>query len=56
VPAILSSAQKVEEERIDLPQDPVRSGLSAPPCDWPWSSARYDERGRIVGVAVGWLD
>jgi putative transposase len=52
----LFSAQKVEEERIDLHQDPVRAGLAAHPCDGPWSSARYDEQGRTVGVAVGWLD
>jgi hypothetical protein len=29
----LSSAQKVEEKRIDLHHDPVRAGLAAHPCD-----------------------
>jgi putative transposase len=52
----LSSAPKVEETWIDLPPDPVRAGLAAHPCDGPWSSARYDEPGRTVGVPVGWLD
>jgi putative transposase len=52
----LFSAQKVEEKLIDMHQDPVRAGLAAHPCDWPWSSARYDEQGRTVGVPVGWLD
>jgi putative transposase len=52
----LFPAKKVEEKVISIPQDPVRAGLVAHPCDWPWSSARYDEQGRTVGVAVGWLD
>jgi hypothetical protein len=41
---------------MDLHQDPVRAGLAAHACDGPWSSSRYDEQGRTVGVAVGWLD
>jgi putative transposase len=52
----LFSAQKVEEKLIDIHQDPVRAGLAAQPCDWPWSSARCYEQGRTVGVAVGRLD
>jgi putative transposase len=52
----LFSARKVEEKLVYMHQDPVRAGLAAHPCDWPWSSARYYEQGRTVGVAVGWLD
>jgi putative transposase len=36
-------------------QNPVKAGLVAMPCDWPWSSARYYESGRPVGVPVAWL-
>jgi putative transposase len=52
----LFSAKKVEEKLVYMHQDPVRAGLAAHACDWPWSSARYYEQGRTVGVAVGWLD
>ncbi|WP_391731832.1 transposase [Tautonia sociabilis] len=52
----LDSEGKFEEKLTYLHQNPVRAGLVAHPCDWPWSSARYDEQGRSVGVPVGWLD
>jgi putative transposase len=52
----LFSAKKVEGKLVYMHQDPVRAGLAAHPCDWPWSSARSYEQGRTVGVAVGWLD
>jgi putative transposase len=52
----LFSAKKVEEKLVYMHQDPVRAGLAAQACDWPWSSARYYEQGRTVGVPVGWLD
>jgi putative transposase len=52
----LFSAKKVEEKLVYMHQDPVRAGLAAHACDWPWSSARYDEQGRTVGVAVGWTE
>ena len=52
----LFSAKKVEEKLVYMHQNPVRAGLAAHACDWPWSSARYYEQGRTVGVPVGWLD
>jgi putative transposase len=52
----LYSARKIEEKLVYMHQNPVRAGLVARPCDWPWSSARYYELGRTVGVPVGWLD
>ena len=36
--------------------NPVRANLVTCPCDWPWSSARYDESGQSMGVPAGWLD
>ncbi|HWE36914.1 MAG TPA: transposase [Isosphaeraceae bacterium] len=48
--------RKVEEMLVSMYLNPVRSGLVARPSDWPWSSARYYESGRTVGVPVGWLD
>jgi putative transposase len=52
----LYSERKIEEKLVYMHQNPVRAGLVRAPCDWPWSSARYYEQGRPVGVAVGWLN
>ncbi|HWE36421.1 MAG TPA: transposase [Isosphaeraceae bacterium] len=52
----LYSPWKVEEKLLYMHLNPVRAGLVARAVDWPWSSARYYESGRTVGVPVGWLD
>lgn len=52
----LYSQHKFEEKVAYMHQNPVRAGLVARPSEWPWSSARYYEQGRSVGVPVGWLD
>jgi putative transposase len=52
----LFSATKIEEKLEYMHQNPVRAGLVSRACQWPWSSARYYEQGRTVGVPVGWLD
>ncbi|MEW4566467.1 transposase [Tautonia sp. JC769] len=52
----LYSDHKFEEKLSYLHLNPVRAGLVARPCDWAWSSARYYEQGRSVGVPVGWLE
>jgi putative transposase len=52
----LYSPCKIEEKLLYMHQNPVRAGLTARPCDWPWSSARYYEQGRSVGVPISWLD
>ena len=52
----LFSTRKLEEKLTYIHQNPVRAGLVSHPCDWPWSSSRYYELGRTVGVPVGWLD
>ncbi|MHC2067972.1 REP-associated tyrosine transposase [Bremerella sp. T1] len=43
---------KVEEKLAYMHQNPVRAGLSDFPCDWKWSSARWYENGRSVGVPI----
>jgi putative transposase len=50
----LYSTQHIEEKLAYMHMNPVRAGLVARPCEWPWSSARYYESGRTVGVPVGW--
>lgn len=52
----LFTAREVEEKLTHMHQNPVRAGLVKRAADWPWSSARYHEDGRSVGVPVGWLD
>jgi putative transposase len=51
----LYSEVKTEEKLVYMHQNPVKAGLAALPCDWPWSSARHYEHGRSVGVPLGWL-
>ena len=36
--------------------DPVKAGLVESAVDWPWSSARYYELGRSVGVPIARLE
>jgi putative transposase len=50
----LFTDRKIEEKLLYMHRNPVRAGLVTSPCDWPWSSARYYERGQSVGVPVGW--
>jgi putative transposase len=49
------SEHKLREKLEYMHQNPVRANLVAQPIDWPWSSARYYEQGRSVGVEVTWL-
>jgi putative transposase len=51
----LFSETKIEEKLTYMHQNPVRAGLVQEPCEWPWSSARYYEQGRSVGVPVAWF-
>jgi putative transposase len=50
------SHAKLEEKLTYMHQNPVRAGLVARACDWRWSSARYYEDGKSVGVPVTWLE
>ncbi len=35
--------------------NPVRAGLVEKATDWVWSSARYFEHGKSVGVPLEWI-
>jgi putative transposase len=52
----LYSEEKVREKLTYMHDNPVRAGLVAHPCDWPYSSARYYEQRRSVGVPIHWIE
>ncbi len=54
-PFNLYSEGKVREKLRYMHENPVRAGLVACPCDWAFSSARYYEQGRSVGVPIRWI-
>jgi len=37
-------------------ENPVRAGLVDRATDWKWSSARWHQRRRLVGVPVQWVE
>jgi putative transposase len=47
---------KLEEKVRYMHNNPVRSGLVKRATDWKWSSARWYERRRSVGVPIQWVD
>jgi len=47
--------KKALEKLDDMHKNPVTAGLVEQACDWPWSSARYHEQGKSVGVPLGWV-
>jgi putative transposase len=51
----LYDEDKVREKLTYMHENPVRAGLVAHSCDWAFSSARYYEQGRSVGVPVRWV-
>jgi len=46
---------KLEEKRTYMHLNPVRAGLVTRATDWRWSSARWYEWGRTVGVPIAWV-
>ena len=48
--------KKLREKLNYMHRNPVEKDLVARTTDWPWSSARFYEDRRSVGVPVGWLD
>jgi putative transposase len=54
-PFNLYSEEKVREKLTYMHENPVRAGLVEKPCDWVYSSARYYEQGRSVGVPIHWI-
>ena len=51
----LYSEEKVREKLTYMHENPVRAGLVAQPCDWAFSSARYWQQRRSVGVPIRWI-
>jgi putative transposase len=49
------SRPKLEEKLVYMHLNPVRARLVSRAVDWPWSSARWYEEGRSVGVPLGWV-
>ena len=54
-PFDLYSAKKALEKLNYMHLNPVRAGFVEQACDWRWSSARYYEQGKPVGVPLGWV-
>ena len=51
----LYTRRKAVEKLNYMHLNPVRAGLVEQACDWAWSSARYFEEGKTVGVPLGWV-
>ncbi|MBS0209259.1 MAG: transposase [Planctomycetes bacterium] len=47
---------KLREKLEYMHMNPVRAGLVERTVDWPWSSARWYEQQRTVGVPISWLE
>jgi len=47
--------EKVREKLTYMHENPMRAGLVPQPCDWAFSSARYYQQGRNVGVPIRWI-
>jgi putative transposase len=52
----IHSREKLEEKLHYMHMNPVRSGLVERAVEWSWSSARWYEQGRDVGVPIHWVD
>ncbi len=50
------SQQKLEEKLNYMHMNPVRAELVEKSIDWKWSSARYYELGKSVGVPIEWIE
>ncbi len=54
-PFNLYSEKKAVEKLDYMHLNPVRAGLVEKAVDWPWSSARYFDGGKSVGVPLEWI-
>ena len=50
------SRQKLEEKLTYMHLNPVRKGFVVRAVDWKWSSARWYENRRTVGVPIEWVN
>lgn len=48
-------AAKLEEKLTYMHLNPARAGLVVRVTEWRWSSARWYEWGRTVGVPIAWV-
>lgn len=55
-PFEIYTTRRAEEKLRYMHLNPVRAGLVERAVDWPWSSVRWYEQGRSVGVPVTRLD
>ena len=51
----LFTVKKAEEKLEYMHLNPVRAGLVEHSCQWRWSSARYWEQGKSVGIPLNWV-
>jgi len=51
----IDSTRKLEEKLNYMHMNPVRAGLAEKAVDWKWSSARWYEQQRSVGVPLSWV-
>ncbi|MCB9949378.1 MAG: transposase [Planctomycetaceae bacterium] len=52
----IHSQEKLVEKLTYMHMNPVRAGLATRPTDWKWSSARWCEKRKPVGVSLDWVD
>jgi len=52
----IDGESKLEEKLRYMHENPVRSGLVEQATDWKWSSARWYEWRRSVGVPIQWVE
>jgi putative transposase len=51
----IRSEDKLREKLDYMHRNPVAAALATEPGDWRWSSARWYERRRSVGVTIEWI-
>lgn len=54
-PFNLFTAAKAREKLDYMHLNPVRAGLVERAGDWRWSSARFYDRGEVVGIPLRWV-
>jgi putative transposase len=52
----ICSQSKIEEKLVYMHENPVRAGLVERAIGWNWSSARWYELGKSVGVPITWVE
>lgn len=55
-PFEIYTKEKMLEKLNYMHENPVRKGLAAQTTDWKWSSARWYEWRKSVGVPIEWVE